>query len=123
MPSNGPPLESNAPSMLTATEASAANGSVPNPPEPSDASKAVRPVDLVADAIPESAQGQLSGEEGEDVLPVAPNPVPLSEVCADVHGRVERLLAATEVDEVTRRTQQQVRESMDIMSKALDEYG
>jgi hypothetical protein len=123
MPGNAPPSEINAPSMLTSSEASAPNGSASSPLEPADASKAVRPVDIMADAIPETADAQLGGEEGEDVLPVAPNPAPLSEVCADVHGRVEKLLTATEVDEVTRRTQQQVRESKDIMSKALDDYG
>lgn len=50
------------------------------------------------------------------------NTRPLSEVCADLHSRVSRFLAATPEDETTRQTQQQTRIALGVIEKALEEY-
>jgi hypothetical protein len=50
------------------------------------------------------------------------NTRPLSEVCADLHGRVSRFLEATPEDETKRQTQQQTRIALGVIEKALEEY-
>lgn len=114
--------------LMSSSESAAANGSIANPPAGGpELSKSVRLVDAAADAFGGTAdqphKGVEAAVEGEEVLSAAPNPVPLSEVCADVYRRVQNFLAVEGRDEVMTRTQVQVRESMDVMAQALVEYG
>jgi hypothetical protein len=50
------------------------------------------------------------------------NTRPLSEVCADLHGRVARFLAAPSEDETMKQTQLQTRIALGVIEKALKEY-
>jgi FAD synthetase len=47
----------------------------------------------------------------------------LSEICADLHTRVSLFLSTPPKDEVTGRTQEQVRISIGVVKKALEDYG
>lgn len=62
------------------------------------------------------------GEADASTLNLPPNTRPLSEVCADLHGRVSRFLAAEPQDETTRQTQLQTRIALGVIEKALEEY-
>lgn len=63
--------------------------------------------------------GTSHGEADASTYP----PRPLSEVCADLHGRVSRFLAVTPEDETTRQTQQRTRIALGVIEKALEDYG
>jgi hypothetical protein len=81
------------------------------------------------------ATGNVSGEADANLdlldvehdgteLEVPPNPIPLSEVCADVNRRISAFLALDAGnDEAVRRTQGHVRASSEIIARALEEYG
>lgn len=47
----------------------------------------------------------------------------LAQVCADFHGRVSAFLCATPNNETTKRTQEQTRISLEVIEKAVEDYG
>lgn len=49
-------------------------------------------------------------------------PQSLAEVCADLHQRVTNFLNAEPENEVTKRTQEQARTSIQVIEKALQDY-
>lgn len=125
-------LPPNAPTTPTPTMTTATNGSLTPQREPQslqsnslaqpplDPAKAAGDVGGEADASAEFLDDEHDGTE----LDVPPNPVPLSEVCRDVNARVAAFLALdSKGDDAVRRTQEHVRESVDVLTRALDEYG
>ncbi|ETN45107.1 uncharacterized protein HMPREF1541_09983 [Cyphellophora europaea CBS 101466] len=96
-------------------------GSAPaaNPSSVEAKATSVRSVGGEADASLELLDDEHDGAE----LEVPPNLVPLREVCADVHARVTAFLTLdVGADETVWRTQAQVRASVEVIRRALEEY-
>jgi len=62
-------------------------------------------------------------QDGHDATPLIPaHPIPLAELCANVHARVTAFLAADAPTEQLRHVQAQTREALDVIGQALDKY-
>lgn len=73
---------------------------------------------------PSSILSQPVSSAPDDAV-VGPNPIPLQDTCADIHARVTAFLDSPTQDEddTVRRTQEQARFSIGVITKALDDYG
>ncbi len=87
---------------------------------------------MASTSLPPNApmtNGSLNMVNGEADVSYVPESYPagqspsLEDVCASLHGQVESFLGAEPEDDVTRRTQEQTRISLQVVEKALRDYG
>ena len=67
--------------------------------------------------------GEVDASHWESPPPPSSDEPLLQDVCADIHNRVEAFLAVQDDSDVTRRTQEQTRIALDVIEKALKDYG